>query len=138
MKIIGLVFYGRRQFVEVLDCYLRRNLVRNGGVMDEVIFVVNTADIDDLEYLDQIVNGTEGYKKHVQQKKLDGWTAQWEVVERGNLYIKIDGEFCSIREMVASKLCRDEVSVMQSEATYVECSQLSRLHSQSSSRISWP
>lgn len=103
--------------------------------MDEVIFVVNTGDQDDLEYLDQIVNGTEGYKKHVQQKKLDGWTAQWEVVERSNLYIKIDGELCSIRDMVASNLRRDEVFGMHGEETHVGCSQLLRLHSQSFSRV---
>jgi hypothetical protein len=92
MKIIGLVFYGRRQFVEVLDCYLKRNLVKNGGVMDEVIFVVHTDNKEDLLYLDQIVNSTDGYKKHEQEKKFDGWVGPWELVERGNIYMKIDGE----------------------------------------------
>jgi hypothetical protein len=103
MKIIGLVFYGRRQFVEVLDCYLKRNLVKNGGVMDEVIFVVHTDVKEDLVYLDQIVNGTEGYKKHEQEKQFDGWVGPWELVERGNIYIKIDGEL-----RILSKTIRHE------------------------------
>ncbi|KAE9983893.1 hypothetical protein EG327_005314 [Venturia inaequalis] len=92
MKIIGLVFYGRREFVEVLDCYLKRNLVRNGGVMDEVVFVVNTKNKTDLDYLDRIVNGTVGYKKRLTEGKLDGWTEKWELAERGNIYIKIDDD----------------------------------------------
>lgn len=98
MKIIGLVFYGRREFVEVLDCYLKRNLVRNGGVMDEVVFVVNTKNKTDLDYLDRIVNGTVGYKKRLTEGKLDGWTEKWELAERGNIYIKIDGKFCFVNE----------------------------------------
>jgi hypothetical protein len=35
LKIIGLVFYGRKEFVEILDCYLKVCiccLARNGGV----------------------------------------------------------------------------------------------------------
>lgn len=60
--------------------------------MDEVIFVVHTDVKEDLVYLDQIVNQTEGYKKHEQEKEFDGWVGPWELVERGNIYIKIDGE----------------------------------------------
>lgn len=135
MKIIGLVFYGRRQFVEVLDCYLQRNLVRNGGVMDEVFFVVNTEDEDDLDYLDRIVNGTEGYKKHITEKKHEGWTDKWELAERGNIYIKIDGKLRSRRGMAASKLFRDDISIIQIERECFGCGLLLRLHLYSSSRI---
>src|ERR1700710_1343156 len=39
-KIVGLVFYGRPETVSILDCYLKRNLVQNGGMLDEVVWIV--------------------------------------------------------------------------------------------------
>jgi hypothetical protein len=41
LKVIALVFFGRVDRISILDCYLRQNLVLNGGWLDEVIFVVN-------------------------------------------------------------------------------------------------
>ena len=48
VKIYGLVFYGRRGIAEILDCYLQRNLARNGDWLDAVHFIINTDDQDDL------------------------------------------------------------------------------------------
>jgi len=92
VKVIGLVFYGRKEFVEILDCYLRRNLVRNGGMLDEVVFAVHTDKENDLAYLDQLVNGTEGYRKYQQQNEYEWLVGSWEVVEKGNIYVKIDDD----------------------------------------------
>lgn len=41
-KIIGLIFFGRPDRVAILDCYLKKNLVENGGFLDEVHWVANT------------------------------------------------------------------------------------------------
>lgn len=35
-KVVALVFFGRRLYVDLLDCYLRQNLKVNGGLLDEV------------------------------------------------------------------------------------------------------
>jgi hypothetical protein len=32
----ALVFFGRRRYIDVLNCYLRSNLVSNGGLLSEV------------------------------------------------------------------------------------------------------
>lgn len=98
LKVIGLVFYGRKEFVEVLDCYLKRNLVENGGIMDEVIFAVHTDIEHDLEYLDQLVNSTAGYTKYQQEKEYESLVGSWEKVERGNIYIKIDDDVVYFEE----------------------------------------
>jgi hypothetical protein len=90
--VIGLIFYGRREFVEVLDCYLKRNLVENGGMLDEVIFAVHTDKTDDLEYLDQLVATSASYTKYKTEKDYEWLVGSWEKVERGNLYIKIDDD----------------------------------------------
>lgn len=104
--------------------------------MDEVFFVVNTEHEDDLEYLDQIVNGTEGYKKHVTENDDDGWTGKWELVERGNIYIKIDGKSRSvIGTLWHETFCREEISCIQIEIRFTGCSPLLRLALPTSSRM---
>ncbi|KAF2433021.1 hypothetical protein EJ08DRAFT_669189 [Tothia fuscella] len=92
IKVIGLVFYGRKQFVEILDCYLKRNLKENGGILDEVIFAVHTDNEGDLEYLDRLVNTTSSYTKYKQEGEYESWVGSWEKVERGNIYVKIDDD----------------------------------------------
>jgi hypothetical protein len=32
----AMVFFGRKRYIEILDCYLQRNLVSNGGILSEV------------------------------------------------------------------------------------------------------
>lgn len=48
--------------MEVLDCYLQRNLVSNGGLLDEIHFVINTGQESDLEYLHNLTNSNELYR----------------------------------------------------------------------------
>lgn len=90
-KIIGLVFFGRRSVVAVLDCYLKKNLVSNGGFLDEVHWVVNTENGEDIRYLDGLVQTSERYKKII--VPLNGFNGIWEnAVEREHMYIKIDDD----------------------------------------------
>jgi hypothetical protein len=51
-RIIGLIFFGRRDRASILDCYLKNNLVSSGGWLDEVVWGVNTNDTGDLAYPD--------------------------------------------------------------------------------------
>ncbi len=52
----ALVFYGRRSTVKLLNCYLEINLVKNGGLLSEVIFAVKTTDAADARYLDTLIS----------------------------------------------------------------------------------
>lgn len=94
VKIIALIFYGRPETVSILDCYMKQNLVSNGGFLDEVHWAVNTENENDLKYLDGLVETSEEYKKIVLPHL--GFDSIWEnAVERGNLYIKIDDDVVS-------------------------------------------
>lgn len=98
-KIIGLVFFGRRPTVEILDCYLKKNLVSNGGYLDEVQFVTLKATEEDLAWLDQLLLGTNEYRKVVTNLEKDEGAAKvWnDTVERNHMYIKIDDDLvCSM------------------------------------------
>lgn len=94
IKIIALIFYGRPVTVSILDCYMKQNLVSNGGFLDEVHWAVNTNDKNDLRYLDGLVETSDEYKKIVLPGL--GFESIWEhAVKRGNLYIKIDDDIVS-------------------------------------------
>ena len=90
-KIIGLIFFGRQRTVEILDCYLKRNLVANGGFLDEVLWVANTNNEDDLKYLDHLVQ-TSKYYRNLTLIDL-GYDSVWEhAVDDKNMFIKIDDD----------------------------------------------
>lgn len=93
-KIIAIVFYGRQKTVEILDCYLRQNLVVNGGFLDEVQFMIHTDNGDDLAYLSRLVAGVEEYKDVTLTEGInwpDLWRAAVEYDPRA-MYIKIDDD----------------------------------------------
>ena len=89
-KIIGLVFFGRPPVVAILDCYLKKNLISNGGWLDEVQFVVNTPNEDDIGWLDTLVDEEKLYKKITKPEM--GYNHIWELVEKEHMYIKIDDD----------------------------------------------
>ena len=90
-KIVGLIFFGRRDRASILDCYLKNNLASKGGWLDEVVWGVNTNDTDDLEYLEELLPTTPAYRKvELQDRSYFGlWN---ESVEAGNIYIKLDDD----------------------------------------------
>ena len=90
-KIVGVIFFGRPSVVAILDCYLKRNLVSNGGWLDEVHFVVNTKKEEDIKYLEELVKTSELYKM-ITIPSL-GYNEVWgNAVERNVMYIKIDDD----------------------------------------------
>ena len=95
-KIIGLIFFGRPPTIAILDCYLKKNLVTNGGFLDEVHFVVNTDRKDDIKYLDKLVKTSKLYKKITLPKGELGYNVVWEhSVVPENMYVKIDDDMVS-------------------------------------------
>lgn len=94
VKIIALVFFGRKELVKVLDCYLRRNLKKNGGLLDEVIFTVHTKLKPDLQYLDEELLPSEpAYRRWESTGDYPWWVGSWEGVKDPNaIYIKIDDD----------------------------------------------
>ena len=71
--------------------------MENGGLLDEVIFIARTNDVDDLDWLDHQVASTSGYTKRdlihpSGDSSKVAYGAMWDVVERGTMYIKIDDD----------------------------------------------
>lgn len=116
IKIIGLVFYGRRDRSSILDCYLRQNLRLNGGWLDEVAWGVNTKNKQDLAYLDELVATTPEYRKVelVDKSYVGLWNAS---IEAGNIYVKLDDDVVfidqdAIPRVVSTLLTHPEAAIV--------------------------
>ena len=85
---------GRPKFVNVLDCYLKKNLVSNGGFLDEVVFADNTNWQEDEDYLDQLVAGEELYSKAIMSHRGGWYHDVWNNLasDENTLYFKIDDD----------------------------------------------
>ncbi len=88
---------------------MERNLRENGGILDEVVFAINTDDKDDLTYLDELLTTHPSYSKHVPQGDYDShwWFGNWEAVsERDAVYVKIDDDVVFIEDDTISTIVK--------------------------------
>ncbi|KIW66734.1 hypothetical protein PV04_06034 [Phialophora macrospora] len=114
VKVIGLVFFGRKSRVELLRCYIERNLVDHGGWLDEVHWVKNTDNSEDLKYLEAILASSPRYKTvELEGVGFVGYGQAWGKLERGSLYVKIDDDVVwfdddTIPRIVSMKLAHPE------------------------------
>ena len=105
VKVIGMVFYGRRQTVRSLDCYLRRNLKKNGGMIDEVIFAMNMGEgsrlkPEDKKYLEEELLPSEpAYRSWVAGEEWKWWHGNWAAIQDPDaIYLKIDDDVVFIED----------------------------------------
>ncbi|KAG8418554.1 hypothetical protein J3459_012249 [Metarhizium acridum] len=94
-KIVGLVFYQKRQQASILDCYLKRNLAKNGGVLDKVIWLRQTDDARDVEFLDKLVR-SEAHYSWLRHEGSD--ERAYDGVQDDLLYIKVDSGIVYIED----------------------------------------
>ncbi|KAJ4264339.1 hypothetical protein NW762_005535 [Fusarium torreyae] len=95
ITVSGLVFYGRKSRVSTMRCYLERNMIDNGGWIDEVLWVVNTDKQEDPQYLEEIIaSDPMRHKKVTPDELLMTYTCKkaWQLLERGRYYVKIDDD----------------------------------------------
>lgn len=98
VKVIGFMFFGRPMFVNILDCYLRQNLVVNGGFLDEVHFVANTLHQEDLEYLDRLVEEVPQYLKI---NRTGSWFKLWNYtaeLDPDTIVVKLDDDLVYLHQ----------------------------------------
>lgn len=70
----------------------QRNLKENGGVLDQVLFVTKTTNVEDLEWLDQLIPTSKSYKKRILADPGINFGMTWHIFERGKMYLKIDDD----------------------------------------------
>ncbi|KAJ5791423.1 uncharacterized protein N7518_008434 [Penicillium psychrosexuale] len=126
-KIVALVPFHYHERTEILDCYLQKNLVHNNGFLDQVIFVPQTDDAVDMEWLYSIVNQTPEYAISSRYHEIE-----WEVAKNNVMYIRIDGDIVFLEDnaiptIVKTKL--DNPSTLMVSANVINEAALASLHS---------
>jgi len=109
VRIYALVYYGRRNYVDILNAYLERNLRRNGGILDAVIWAMVKYDIEDINYLIMLTKrNPESYiiPWHMEG---GGWDVIWRLAdEPGAYYIKIDDDIVYIGDGAIAEMVREK------------------------------
>ncbi|KXJ90607.1 hypothetical protein Micbo1qcDRAFT_205428 [Microdochium bolleyi] len=115
IKIVGMVFFGRKRTVDVLDCYLHQNLAANGGYVDEFWFMVHTDVKDDMAWLEELVSKNPGVYKMVGKGVCDqgrSYECLWSyAVEDKTMYIKIDDDIVYIHPDAIPQLVHTRINV---------------------------
>lgn len=99
--MVARVFYGRRDRIEILECYLRRNLKYNGGLLDQVDFVYQTepgsgqVHRDDMDYLVDLVRAEPGYTS---TETHGGFGHRYDNCIENVIYFKIDDDIVYIED----------------------------------------
>ncbi|KAF2972011.1 hypothetical protein GQX73_g1537 [Xylaria multiplex] len=114
LKVIAMVFFGRKRYVDILDCYLQQNLASNNGYLDEVWFMVHTEDADDISWLNALARGTPEYKIFNRDdcQANDGYGCMWAYVSADNtIYIKLDDDIIYIHPDAIPQLVHTRLAV---------------------------
>ncbi|KAI8627575.1 hypothetical protein F5Y19DRAFT_477448 [Xylariaceae sp. FL1651] len=115
VKVVAMVFYGRKRYVDLLDCYLRKNLASNGGYLDEVWFMAHTEDKDDIAWLEGLVLQNRDYQIVGQgdcDKKNKKYGCMWEYATGDNtIYVKIDDDIIYIHPDTIPQLVHTRLAV---------------------------
>ncbi|KAI1438150.1 hypothetical protein GGR50DRAFT_533939 [Xylaria sp. CBS 124048] len=115
LRVVAMVFFGRRRYVDILDCYLQQNLASNGGYLDEVWFMAHTDDERDMAWLQRLVKGTPGYRVVGQEdcnKNDREYGCLWAYAsEDETIFIKLDDDIIYIHHDAIPQLVHTRLAV---------------------------
>ena len=112
-RIVAMVFAGRKEYVSILDCYLQRNLVRNGGWLDEVMWVMRTNKTSDIVYIDELTDQVPEYSQHhvfdEEQDEIKPARKAYKLCHPNTLYIKIDDDILFMEDHAISTIIQRKI-----------------------------
>lgn len=73
----------------------QRNLAKNGGVLDEVIWLQRTKDNADLAFLDKLMSSETSYSRVDVERIEGGFASAYDVIDDEILYVKVDTDIVS-------------------------------------------
>ncbi|KAI0875306.1 hypothetical protein GGS24DRAFT_515627 [Hypoxylon argillaceum] len=115
VKIVAMVFFGRKRYVDILDCYLQQNLASNGGYLDEVWFMMHTKEKEDIEWLKRLVINNQDYKIIGQEDCSANnfkYGCLWKFATGDNtIYIKLDDDIIYIHQDAIPQLVHTRLAV---------------------------
>ncbi|KAI3316803.1 hypothetical protein HD806DRAFT_516730 [Xylariaceae sp. AK1471] len=111
IRVVAMIFYGRRRTVDILDCYLQQNLVTNGGYLDEVWFMIHTKVKEDLHWLHEKVAHEQAYKFKDFRDTCNDYGCLWDyATEDDTIYVKIDDDMTYIHHDAIPQLVHTRIA----------------------------
>ena len=80
---------------------IQRNLAKNGGVLDGVIFLERTKDEADLKFLDKLIKSEPDYESWKIDMGEEGFASAYEGIEDDVMYVKMDDDIVSAKSLFA-------------------------------------
>ena len=71
---------------------MQRNLVSNGGMLDEVIWIIRTNIHSDVDYLEELIKTQPEYTRHFLSQEQRTYRNAYKMCQKGVMYIKIDDD----------------------------------------------
>ncbi len=71
---------------------MQRNLVSNGGMLDEVIWIIRTGKQSDVNYLEDLIKTQPEYTRHFLSREQRTYRNAYKMCKKGVMYIKIDDD----------------------------------------------
>lgn len=135
LTVVARVFYGRHASLEILDCYLRRNLKRNGGLLDHVEFYIHQVSDADSLYVQELLFRNPDYSARypaITHTNKKDYSVGYNETEDDVLYFKIDDDVvfiddATIPSMLIAHFEHPEFPLLS--ANVVRHSILSNVHS---------
>lgn len=151
-KLNVLLFYGRNRFSRVLIEHLRRfrrsalETIHESRLIDQVFVAVNTKVIEDLNFLDEFIDGKFfvklilNEKNEVGPRSVYGWCQIWETYLKNATYsapntmvVKLDDDIVYIHPLAFANLLHFKLlnrNVFLVSANVVNHNELALVHSQ--------
>lgn len=108
-QIFAIIYYGRREYAEILNAYLERDLRQNGGVLDGVLFALVKYTHEDLVYLGHLQRRNPGVYV-VPRIESGGWDVVWRLANVPNaIYLKIDDDIVYIAPGAIAEMAREKL-----------------------------
>jgi hypothetical protein len=114
VKVAAVVFFGRPKYVRVLHNYIRANLACHGGILQEVLWVVQTDVQEDVDWLHSVLLPSEPEAYRIVGTKgtwgdTPSFRTHYKKLEPDTYYVKLDDDIMfisdgAIKAMLAEKL----------------------------------
>ncbi|EXJ78878.1 hypothetical protein A1O1_09280 [Capronia coronata CBS 617.96] len=112
-----MVYGGRKEYVSILDCYLQRNLVRNGGWLDEVMWIHQINRTMDVVYLHDLADHVPEYTSHELYTHagdgLDTFTNAYKLCQPNTYCVKIDDDIVFMEDNAIQALVQRKIENAQ-------------------------
>lgn len=108
-----MVFGGRKEYISILDCYLQRNLVRNGGWLDEVKWIIHVNRTLDIVYLHDLTDNVPEYTRHeLDTQEVDGqglFEKAYKLCQPDTYYVKMDDDIVFMEDNAIQSIIRRKI-----------------------------